>query len=269
MTVIKLPTISSLPLGALESLTETSRAVVQRLHTYTPEPWPSDYASSKHASVLVLLYERDGIIRVLLTTRSKALRTHAGQTALPGGKVDDTDTDVVHTALREAHEEVGLPLDCPDLHLLCYLEPFVSLHKILVTPVVAVLLDLTVLDKLKASEHEVSRIFSHPLQAFLEPTLAASEKLVEKGTEDWIYETELHDTSDVKVQMLNGAMYRMHRFRSTGSPIKGLTSDIMIKVAQIGYNMATSYERYAPTQLLGYDAISVVVASTSAGGQLQ
>lgn len=59
----------------------------------------SDYASSKHASVLVLLYERDGIIHVLLTTRSKALRTHAGQTALPGGKVDDTDTDIIHTAV--------------------------------------------------------------------------------------------------------------------------------------------------------------------------
>ncbi len=57
---------------------------------------------------------------------------------------------------------------------------------------VAILLDVNILNKLKASEHEVSRIFSHPLQAFLDPTLAASEKLVEKGTDDWIYETELH-----------------------------------------------------------------------------
>lgn len=43
------------------------------------------------------------------------------------------------------------------------------------------------------------------------------------------------DTSDVKVQMLNGAMYRMHRFRSTGSPIKGLTSDIMVSCSMTLY----------------------------------
>lgn len=36
---------------------------------------------------------------MLLTTRSKALRTHAGQTALPGGKTDDTDKDLIETAV--------------------------------------------------------------------------------------------------------------------------------------------------------------------------
>ena len=47
----------------------------------------------------MLLYDRAGELRVLLTTRSKALRTHAGQTALPGGKVDDTDGDIAETAV--------------------------------------------------------------------------------------------------------------------------------------------------------------------------
>lgn len=50
--------------------------------------------------MLVLLYEKEGNLRVLLTTRSKTLRAHPGQTALPGGKVDDTDKDVVHTAVN-------------------------------------------------------------------------------------------------------------------------------------------------------------------------
>ena len=54
----------------------------------------------KKAAVLVLLYEKDGNLRVLLTTRSKTLRAHPGQTALPGGKVDDTDKDVIETAVR-------------------------------------------------------------------------------------------------------------------------------------------------------------------------
>jgi peroxisomal coenzyme A diphosphatase NUDT7 len=50
--------------------------------------------------VLLLLFERAGKLRVLLTTRSKTLRSHPGQTALPGGRMDETDTDAIHTAVR-------------------------------------------------------------------------------------------------------------------------------------------------------------------------
>lgn len=53
----------------------------------------SSEPGGKLAAVLVLLYEKDGELRVLLTTRSKKLRTHAGQTALPGGRVDEEDGD--------------------------------------------------------------------------------------------------------------------------------------------------------------------------------
>jgi coenzyme A diphosphatase NUDT7 len=56
------------------------------------------------AAVLIVLYERPGgrgrgELRVLLTTRSKELRSHPGQTALPGGKVDKADAGVVETAV--------------------------------------------------------------------------------------------------------------------------------------------------------------------------
>jgi len=61
-----------------------------------------------------------------------------------------------------------------------------------VTPVIGVLTNPKVLDNLKASESEVDRIFSHPLAALLDPKLALSEPLVSIGSEDWIYETELH-----------------------------------------------------------------------------
>jgi hypothetical protein len=57
------------------------------------------HPSSRLAAVLVLLYERAGRIHVLLTTRSKELRSHPGQTALPGGKVDKEDGDVIETAV--------------------------------------------------------------------------------------------------------------------------------------------------------------------------
>lgn len=45
---------------------------------------------------------------VLLTERSRTLRSHAGQVSFPGGRVDPSDDGAVAAALREAHEEVGL-----------------------------------------------------------------------------------------------------------------------------------------------------------------
>ncbi len=58
-----------------------------------------DIPKSRHAAVLILLYEKSGGLKVLLTTRSKTLRTHPGQTALPGGKMDETDQDAFETAV--------------------------------------------------------------------------------------------------------------------------------------------------------------------------
>ncbi|KAJ8453812.1 hypothetical protein ONZ45_g19559 [Pleurotus djamor] len=226
-----------LPPDVLDSVPQHVRILLEKLQAYVPEPWPSDYAACKHAS--------------------RELRTHAGQTALPGGKVDETDTDF----LREAHEEVGLPLDSPQIHVLCSLEPFISLHKLVVTPVVAFLSDPSLLDNLKPSEQEVAHIFTHPLEALLDPSLAHSEPLVEKGHEHWPYETEFHNTTDSPVPMFSGHHYRMHRFRTSASPIKGLTSDILIKVAEIGFAKPPTYERYAEDQIHGYNAIATVLTS--------
>lgn len=55
---------------------------------------------SRLAAVLVLLFERDGVLRVLMTMRGKNLKTHGGQSSLPGGKMDVEDNrDVVATAV--------------------------------------------------------------------------------------------------------------------------------------------------------------------------
>ncbi|KAF9484362.1 hypothetical protein BDN70DRAFT_797821, partial [Pholiota conissans] len=216
----------------------------------------------KVAAVLVLLYEVDGQLRVLLTTRSKQLRTHAGQTALPGGKKDPTDVDLVMTAYREAHEEVGLPTNSPCIHTMGLLHPFISLHKILVTPVLAFLCQPDVVKTLKASPQEVSHIFWHPLEAILEPDLAKEGSLVEIGCEDWPYESEIYNTSDSVVAMLGNTTYRMHRFRTSASPVKGLTADILIKTAEIAYGRPTSYERYAPAQLKSIvDVVKAILES--------
>lgn len=69
-------------------------------------PHPPDDASP--AAVLMLFSDGPQGRDLLLTERASTLRNHAGQISFPGGKQDATDRDSVHTALREAHEEVGL-----------------------------------------------------------------------------------------------------------------------------------------------------------------
>lgn len=69
----------------------------------------TSYPSSKRAAVLVILYEQGEVIRVVLTTRSMELRTHAGETALPGGKTDPIDADSIATAVSLTNSE-GCPL---------------------------------------------------------------------------------------------------------------------------------------------------------------
>ncbi|MEZ5716508.1 MAG: CoA pyrophosphatase [Paracoccaceae bacterium] len=61
------------------------------------------------AGVLVPLIERAGRLELILTKRASGLKHHPGQIAFPGGKQDEGDADVTAAALREAHEEIGLP----------------------------------------------------------------------------------------------------------------------------------------------------------------
>jgi 8-oxo-dGTP pyrophosphatase MutT (NUDIX family) len=61
-----------------------------------------------HAGVLVPLYCDDGRVYAVLTRRRDDLRRHPGEISFPGGRRDDSDPDLLATALREAEEEIGL-----------------------------------------------------------------------------------------------------------------------------------------------------------------
>jgi 8-oxo-dGTP pyrophosphatase MutT (NUDIX family) len=68
-----------------------------------------DVHGGKEAAVLVPLYE-DGGLHAVFTRRRHDLSRHAGEISFPGGRRDGGE-ELVDTALREAHEEVGLPPD--------------------------------------------------------------------------------------------------------------------------------------------------------------
>jgi 8-oxo-dGTP pyrophosphatase MutT (NUDIX family) len=67
------------------------------------------------ASVLVPLLADEEDLRVLLTRRSHLLTKHAGEFSFPGGRPEPHDDGPLATALREAHEEVGIPAELVDI----------------------------------------------------------------------------------------------------------------------------------------------------------
>jgi 8-oxo-dGTP pyrophosphatase MutT (NUDIX family) len=61
------------------------------------------------AAVLIALAQHSDATRIVLVEKDARLRTHAGQVAFPGGAIEPFDASPIAGALREAHEEVGLP----------------------------------------------------------------------------------------------------------------------------------------------------------------
>ena len=62
----------------------------------------------RDAAVLIPVIDRGTEATVLLTKRAETLRSHTGQVAFPGGRIDDDDHSPEFAALRETHEEIGL-----------------------------------------------------------------------------------------------------------------------------------------------------------------
>jgi 8-oxo-dGTP pyrophosphatase MutT (NUDIX family) len=90
-------------------------AQLQRVLLSPDDAIALDVRGRTDAAVLVALYLDHGLLHAVLTERRADLRRHAGEVSFPGGRRDETDPDLRFTALREAHEEIGLPPEAVDL----------------------------------------------------------------------------------------------------------------------------------------------------------
>jgi 8-oxo-dGTP pyrophosphatase MutT (NUDIX family) len=129
---------------------------------------PADYAERiaaglRPAGVLVPIVERRAGLTVLLTARSADLKQHAGQVSFPGGGMEPQDADIVETALRETHEEVGIEPGLVDVA--GFLRPRPTVTGYAVTPVVGLVVSQF---ELRIDPVEVDSAFEVPLEFLMD-----------------------------------------------------------------------------------------------------
>jgi 8-oxo-dGTP pyrophosphatase MutT (NUDIX family) len=169
--------------GATVAFDQVLRAVPEHDGPLLPA-----FPGAKHSAVLVALVDGDRGPEVLLTRRSWELRHHRGEVSFPGGRMDpgETPTD---TALREAHEEVGLdPASVTVRGELSHLNTVVS--RSYIVPKVAT---LPARAELVGQTMEVDRVMWVPLSELTRPDTYRSERWGFGGTERDLHFFHLDD----------------------------------------------------------------------------
>jgi 8-oxo-dGTP pyrophosphatase MutT (NUDIX family) len=142
-----------------------------------------DHGKGTPAAVLVAITDRPEP-GVILTVRREHLRTHAGQIAFPGGRIDPGE-DAVAAALREAQEEILL--DPAAVEVIGTADRYRTVTEYLVTPVIGIIPpDLP----LEPHEHEVADWFEVPLGFILDPANQHRRSALFQGRERHYYEID-------------------------------------------------------------------------------
>ena len=116
------------------------------------------------AAVLVPIVTHPQALSVLFTQRTTHLKNHAGQVSFPGGRAEPGDATPEFTALRETHEEIGLPPERAEI--IARLPDYFTRTGYRVTPVVGL---LTPPLALAPDPREVEEVFEVPLAFLLDP----------------------------------------------------------------------------------------------------
>ena len=117
----------------------------------------------KKASVFFLLKEYEQTLYVVFTKRSKNLSSHPGQISFPGGRVDKKDNSVLHAAIREVEEEIGVKQD--SIETLGLLPPHETISQFIIYPFVGFIKKPI---KFFINKNEVEELFLVPFDFFLD-----------------------------------------------------------------------------------------------------
>lgn len=116
----------------------------------------------KKAAVLIPLVKRANGLNIILTERALHLRHHPGQISFPGGKYEQSDNSLQHTALRETEEEIGILQE--QITVFGTLPKLPTVSGFVVSPYLGFVQSN---HSLKIDKQEVKSIFEVPLDFFL------------------------------------------------------------------------------------------------------
>jgi 8-oxo-dGTP pyrophosphatase MutT (NUDIX family) len=148
------------------------------------ERYLGDTVQHRAAAVLIPITDR-AEPGVILTQRPTWLRSHAGQVAFPGGKVDDTDENSIFAALREAEEELNIPP--ARVEVIGVADTYYSGSGYSIAPVVGIIPpDL----ELQPNPQEVEEWFEVPLAFLLDPANSIKKETSWNGQQRSYYDMQ-------------------------------------------------------------------------------
>ena len=161
------------------------------------------------AAVLVPLIWRESDWQILMTKRAAHLSHHGGQISFPGGAFDASDTGLVDTALREAHEEISLTP--PSVKVMGGLSPVRSPAGFIVQPIVGIV-GGDIFDDLRPDPAEVDSIFTLPLAHIGEPRNFSLVPRQTDGRDDsyWVVSHPKHYIWGLSAKVLNDLRQRLY-----------------------------------------------------------
>ncbi|MBN1207626.1 MAG: CoA pyrophosphatase [Myxococcaceae bacterium] len=149
-----------------------------RLSSRPPRPLNLPGLMLRESSVLVPLFEREGVPHILFTRRPAHLRHHANQFSFPGGGRDPEDSTPLHTALRETEEELGI--ERTQVRVLGMLDEVPTTTAFRIQPFVGIIPSD---GQYRPSAEEVAFILEVPLAGLRDPSLLRTEKRTVRGVE--------------------------------------------------------------------------------------
>lgn len=148
------------------------------------ERYLGDTVQHRAAAVLIPITDR-AEPGVILTQRPTWLRSHAGQVAFPGGKVDDSDENSIFAALREAEEELNIPP--ARVEVIGVADTYYSGSGYSIAPVVGIIPpDL----ELQPNPQEVEDWFEVPLAFLLDPANSIKKEANWNGQQRSYYDMQ-------------------------------------------------------------------------------
>lgn len=141
-----------------------------------------EHPSYTRAAVLVPLFHKEGACHLLLTKRTDLVKYHKGEISFPGGMVDDGDVSLEKTALREAHEEIGLKEK--DVQILGALDDIMTVTQFIVTPFVGL---FPYPYPFKTSPVEIAELIEVPLSFLLNRENCQEREITRMGRREIIH----------------------------------------------------------------------------------